>query len=176
MVDVEFDLSWAVKQKILLVARKIPVQLIREPIQIVVEILHSIKQTAVGAEVELLLHVVSRNKIAYVNVGGVGEVLGGRIEVDDADRFFTNLEVLAHEGAVGGLSGAGRPHDHLTEAGHSGLLGFVFGRGGDLFLDLVVLWICSVLDGSAREEFSWVKMFTIFLDGYVQVYRYRRCC
>ena len=83
-VRVEFDLAGAVEDQVVFVA--VAVELLPEPlVQMLLEVLETKDQAAVGAEAELLLDVIKGDEVADIAVHGVVELFRRGVEIEDVD-------------------------------------------------------------------------------------------
>lgn len=91
-VHVELELARTVDEEVV-AGDGVLLELRVEPVDFAEEKLEAEDESAVGPEAELLHDVLESDEVADVDVGGVGQVLGGGVEVDGDD---VALEGLGH--------------------------------------------------------------------------------
>ncbi|EZF95812.1 hypothetical protein H113_03922 [Trichophyton rubrum MR1459] len=99
-----------------------------EKVEILQQELKTVHQAAIGAQAHLLHHIFECDQLADVQVGLVGEALGGRVEVDIKAAAPSVLEVLDERRTEGRLARAGRAHDQDPELRHAGPAYCLFAR------------------------------------------------
>ena len=83
MVRVQLDLPGAVKEKVDIAEG---LELLLEPVHVLLEEFHAVHEAAVRAQRELLHHGTERHKVGEVNLALVQHLVIRGIEVDDHDR------------------------------------------------------------------------------------------
>lgn len=111
-VRVQLNLAGAVDEQIIVI--HVPLELLREPARVVLQqVLHAPHERAVGAQLQLRLHILDAHELADVKGDGVLEVLRGGVQVGDAHRPALGRAVLLHRVAVRRLARARGAHDQL---------------------------------------------------------------
>ena len=91
-----------------------------QPVNVVDEVLHTVDEPAVRAELHLAHHVLERDEVADVGRDWVPKVLRSWVEVYNVHASVERLDVIAHQLAVGRLAAAGWPDDQLAATAHGG--------------------------------------------------------
>jgi len=117
-VRVQLDLARHVEDDQVLLAQR--VQRLRQEVEVLHQELEAVDQAAVGAQAQLLHHVLQRDELADVQVRLVAERLRGRVEVDVEAAPPRVLQVLDQRVAEGRLARARGPHHQDAELGHGG--------------------------------------------------------
>ena len=114
---VQLDLPRQVKHNQILLAQR--VERFTQKIQVLEEKLEAVDESPVGAERELGHGVFERDEVADVEVGRVGEVRGGWVEVHVEGGAAGVFEMREERGAEGGFARARGAQDQDAEFRHA---------------------------------------------------------
>jgi len=103
-VIVQFYLSWAVENDKIVFTNKL-VKFLLQPSQILQQVLHTVKQPTIWAQLQLLHHFLQSYEVFYVHVAAIGVVFGCGVEIEDENISLESLGHFLHHLAIGGLNG-----------------------------------------------------------------------